>query len=525
MAEADWILERERRQMEQILELDMEELQVEEVDDDGSTSSSSVDTFLRNIHGDGGSSTSEALTSNMSLVFLPNCDGAATFTSLFPHQRFMVPQAGVVLFPEAILPLRVVQPRSLAAVDKAVNHVDTPCMIGVVHVYRHNDDAHHAISSVGTTAEIQQIKQLDDGSSNVVTRGQHRFRLRRCWIDADDVQWGEIQIIEEDTPQRTPRDAFGQLAANFNFNQCGSSLASSGMSYFRQNDHVDSDQVWDSLSSTSTSSEHSVTDARRYSSNEDEDRMHEQSWQKHDSVGQIAALGNPVKHSHIRDNDEPCFRLQKTLATRNICAEKRVHCVAYSSKLALQAPLSFWPRWAYEMYDSYSLARRAADLWRQIIVNPSVDDYVRKPDILSYHIGSKLPLPGSVRQELLEIDGISYRLQKEIQLLKAYNIIRCRNCLTFLTKRSDGPVGAYIKQFGRGQEMMTVHNATGLAVRGNPSKAHSLFSGYTWTIALCAACESNIGWLFQADKKNLLPKSFWGLRCPQISDDIESGHK
>jgi hypothetical protein len=32
--------------MEQILELDMEELQVEEVDDDGS-SSSSVDTFLR----------------------------------------------------------------------------------------------------------------------------------------------------------------------------------------------------------------------------------------------------------------------------------------------------------------------------------------------------------------------------------------------------------------------------------------------------------------------------------------------
>ena len=47
MADPDWILERERRQMEQILELDMEELQVEEVDDDGSSSSSSVDTFLR----------------------------------------------------------------------------------------------------------------------------------------------------------------------------------------------------------------------------------------------------------------------------------------------------------------------------------------------------------------------------------------------------------------------------------------------------------------------------------------------
>jgi len=70
MAEPDWILERERRQMEQILELDMEELQVEEVDDDGSTSSSSVDTFLRNTHRDGGISTSEELTVDTSMVSL-----------------------------------------------------------------------------------------------------------------------------------------------------------------------------------------------------------------------------------------------------------------------------------------------------------------------------------------------------------------------------------------------------------------------------------------------------------------------
>uniref|UniRef100_A0A0D3ETW5 Lon N-terminal domain-containing protein n=1 Tax=Oryza barthii TaxID=65489 RepID=A0A0D3ETW5_9ORYZ len=478
MAEADWILERERRQVEQILELDMEELQVEEVDDAGSSSSSDVDTFLRNTHGDGGSRTSEALAFNTSVVSLPTCDG------------------GVVLFPEAILPIRVVQPRSLTAVDKAVNHVDAPCMIGVVHVYQHTNDGHHAIASVGTTAEIHHIKQLDDGSSNVVTRGQNRFRLRRRWIDADDVQWGEVQIIEEDTPQRTPRDAFGQLATNYIFNQCGTS----------QDDHVNSDQDWDSLSSTSTSSEHSVTDARTYcSSNEDEDLMLEQSWQKYDSVKRNAELENPVKHSNTRGKGEPCFQSPKSLPTKNKGAEQRRRfCAAYSSKLALQAPLSFWPRWAYEMYDSYSLARRVADLWRQIVVNPSMDDYVRKPDILSYHIGSKLPMSCSVRQELLEIDGISYRLQKEIQLLKAFNIIRCRNCLALISRRSDGPVGAYVKQFSCGQEMMTVYNATGLALRGAPSKAHSLFPG--------------------AEKTNLLPKSFWGLRSSQVSDDTQSGH-
>lgn len=520
--------------MEQILELDMEELQVEEVDDAGSSSSSDVDTFLRNTHGDGGSRTSEALAFNTSVVSLPTCDGEVhdapgRFAFLDGGVVLCLPMfylQGVVLFPEAILPIRVVQPRSLTAVDKAVNHVDAPCMIGVVHVYQHTNDGHHAIASVGTTAEIHHIKQLDDGSSNVVTRGQNRFRLRHRWIDADDVQWGEVQIIEEDTPQRTPRDAFGQLATNYIFNQCGTSLLSLGTSCFRQDDHVNSDQDWDSLSSTSTSSEHSVTDARTYcSSNEDEDLMLEQSWQKYDSVKRNAELENPVKHSNTRGKGEPCFQSPKSLPTKNKGAEQRRRfCAAYSSKLALQAPLSFWPRWAYEMYDSYSLARRVADLWRQIVVNPSMDDYVRKPDILSYHIGSKLPMSCSVRQELLEIDGISYRLQKEIQLLKAFNIIRCRNCLALISRRSDGPVGAYVKQFSCGQEMMTVYNATGLALRGAPSKAHSLFPGYTWTIALCAACESNIGWLFRAEKTNLLPKSFWGLRSSQVSDDTQSGH-
>jgi cereblon len=70
-----------------------------------------------------------------------------------------------------------------------------------------------------------------------------------------------------------------------------------------------------------------------------------------------------------------------------------------------------------------------ADLWRQIITKPSMDDYVKKPDMLSFHIGSRLPVPESVRQELLDIDGISYRLKREIQILKAFNLIRCKNCL------------------------------------------------------------------------------------------------
>ncbi|RWW85651.1 hypothetical protein BHE74_00005645 [Ensete ventricosum] len=32
---------------------------------------------------------------------------------------------------------------------------------------------------------IRQYRRLDDGSLNVVARGQQRFRLRRRWVDAE----------------------------------------------------------------------------------------------------------------------------------------------------------------------------------------------------------------------------------------------------------------------------------------------------------------------------------------------------
>ncbi|KAK3165409.1 hypothetical protein QOZ80_1AG0032810 [Eleusine coracana subsp. coracana] len=435
MSGPDWILERERRQAQQILELDMEELQVEEVDDADSSSSSDVDTFLRNTHGAGGISTPEDLVIDTSLASLKAHSYLEAMVNDFRGKyAFMnrdtilnLPMfclQGVVLFPEAALSLRVIQTRLLEAIDKAVSHVDAPCMIGVVHVYQHTNDSHHTIASVGTMAKIRDIQLLDDGSSCVLTYGQQRFLLRRRWLDADGIPWGEVQIIEEDTPLRTPRDAFAQ----------------------------------------------------------------------------------------VRKKDT---------------AQQRHCCGAYKSKMASQAPLSFWPRWVYEMYDSYSLSWRAADLWRQVIVNPSIDGYVKKPDLLSFYIGSKLPISASLRQELLETDGISFRLQREIQLLKAFNIIRCRNCLTLIARRSDmvmvssdGPVGTYMKLRDHANEMIIVYNVTGLALRGDPSKAYSLFPGYTWTIALCSSCESNIGWMFTSDKKNLHPKSFWAIRTSQVSGDL-----
>jgi len=94
---------------------------------------------------------------------------------------------GVVLFPGATLPLRVIQSRLVVTIDKALGLVDAPCTIGVVLMRRLSNHRHYATASVGTTAEIRQLGRLDDGSLNVVARGQQRFRLRRHWIDVDRV--------------------------------------------------------------------------------------------------------------------------------------------------------------------------------------------------------------------------------------------------------------------------------------------------------------------------------------------------
>lgn len=68
------------------------------------------------------------------------------------------------------------------------------------------------------------------------------------------------------------------------------------------------------------------------------------------------------------------------------------------------------------------------DMWKQISGAPKIHNLVKNPDILSFYIASRLPLSQTTRQELLEIHGVSYRLQRELQLLKRFNIVRCKSC-------------------------------------------------------------------------------------------------
>ncbi|XP_065849740.1 uncharacterized protein [Euphorbia lathyris] len=528
-------LEAERHQIAHIRELEFEELQVEEVDEDSSSDDDrgasgtvisdeyTFNTCLAPLH----TYLGEVEDTHHRLAFL---DGGAIFNLPLFYLE------GVVLFPGATLPLRVVQGNFISAIERALTQVDAPYTIGVVRAYRDRGTGRLRFATIGTTAEIRQYRCLEDGSLNVVNRGQQRFRLRRRWIDAEGVPCGEVQIIQEDTPLRAPRDAFGKLPSLRNSYGCNISKAvpsnvSSPEHDDHDNDSLNSEESFKSgLSLAERRIHHSAIDSYgllEQSTSSDDDRFESEIRSMVSQKIDCDSIG-PSHPDHEK-------KRQKTLETASNAMPGKKSDKGEGSEISWKrsdlnqfrtAPRAFWPYWVYRMYDSFCLAQRAADMWRQIIGAPSMDSLVNKPDLLSFHIASKIPVSASTRQELLEIDGISYRLHREIDLLKNFDLVRCKKCQSVIARRSDmlvmsseGPLGAYVNSHGFVHEIMTFYTANGLALIGRAVKEYSWFPGYAWTITECGNCESQMGWLFTATKKKLKPQSFWAIRSCQVADD------
>ncbi|KAI4377644.1 hypothetical protein MLD38_015240 [Melastoma candidum] len=517
------IFEREMRQIQEIRDLDLEELQVEEVeesssdDDDASTPAGrsnrvtmpgelTFNTTLASLH----TYLGEVEDTHHRLSFL---DGGAV------HQLPLFYLEGVVLFPEATLPLRVIQPSFIAAIERALTQADrdAPLKIGVVRLFRDPANPRFRFSTTGTTAEIRQFRRLDDGSLNAVTRGQQRFRLKRCWIDAEGVPCGEVQIIHEDFPLRTPNDAFGKLPSSsyLGINQFsgtypseylhGKLLASAGESD-GSDDHSE-ESFETALSLPEQTLHHSLIEINM-------DRL------DRDDIASSAGLKS--KFVNASGHSERNFTSARQSCSSSFSLSQRRYANRHHG-----VSKAFWPYWVYRMYDSYCLAQRIAEMWKRIVGAAAMDDLLKKPDLLSFHIASKIPVSEATRQELLDIDGVSYRLRREIEILECFDRIRCKICQTIIARRSDmlvmsadGPLGAYVNPLGCVHEIMTLCRASGIALTGRPSTEYSWFPGYAWTIAKCRACDTQLGWLFTAINKKLKPKLFWGIRSSQVADDL-----
>ena len=70
---------------------------------------------------------------------------------------------GVVLFPEATLPLRVVQPNFISAVERALVQVESPYIVGVVSEH-YLDAFPFPFSVYGTKSFLRKHSKLGSGS-------------------------------------------------------------------------------------------------------------------------------------------------------------------------------------------------------------------------------------------------------------------------------------------------------------------------------------------------------------------------
>ncbi|CAM8919701.1 unnamed protein product [Rhodiola kirilowii] len=439
---------------------------------------------------------------------------------------------GVVLFPEATLPLRVVQPNFIAAVERALSQADARYIIGVIRVYRDSDSYALKFANTGTTAEIRQYRRLEDGSLNVVTRGQQRFRMKRRWIDEERTPWGEVQIIQEDIPLRTPREAFGDRPPLRKIHICGSQSPSktshTKLPTCEDDDNRSDDSFENELSSGELRMHQSALDScsgcdviDESTSSDEERSVCESELQSVRSYKKTTRLACSQSNDSGTDKNPPASRSHRGKRWRK-------NWVSGYTEQSRRVSRAFLPYWVYRMYDSYSLAERLAEMWKQVTGSPNMDSFLEKPDLLSFYIASQIPVSESVRQELLEIDGISYRLRREIELLEKIDRVRCKNCQTVIARRSDmlvmskeGPLGAYVNPGGYVHEIMTLLKTNGLALIGPAVKEYSWFPGYSWTITNCATCETQMGWFFSATNKRLKPKSFWGIRSSQVADDMQ----
>jgi Lon protease-like protein len=101
---------------------------------------------------------------------------------------------GSVLFPHAVLPLHVFEPRYRLMTEQCIASDGT---FGVVLIERGSEVGGGDVRfDVGTLAQIVQAGRFDDGRYAVVAVGVQRLRVR-SWLDDDPYPRAEIDLLDE----------------------------------------------------------------------------------------------------------------------------------------------------------------------------------------------------------------------------------------------------------------------------------------------------------------------------------------
>lgn len=181
---------------------------------------------------------------------------------------------------------------------------------------------------------------------------------------------GEVQIVEDDVPLRTPRDAFGKLVPLSKL-QGSSPLSTMSLSTpLRDMDAqsvANSEESFESALSPSEKRLHyySVVDSIFYNSasSDDDQLVSTPDIQSSGSNPYISRSIGCLASDHDDEKEDGQSSISKTPVSQGK-GQKQNRLASFRENTDLSrfrmAPRSFWPFWVYRMYDSYYLAQRAA---------------------------------------------------------------------------------------------------------------------------------------------------------------------
>ncbi|KAJ8301385.1 hypothetical protein KUTeg_020372 [Tegillarca granosa] len=187
-----------------------------------------------------------------------------------------------------------------------------------------------------------------------------------------------------------------------------------------------------------------------------------------------------------------------------------------------------WPPWVYEMYDPELVVERIKKELQQWNNTLNPEKLPNDAIELSYWVAQNLPLDDTRRLNLLSLNNAIQRLRCALSIIQKCSVLCCKDCNVPISHKTEvfcmsveGPLGAYVNPGGHIHETLTVYKVQNVDLIGRPTKEHSWFPGYAWTIAQCKSCNSHLGWRFTATKRNLTPEKFYGITRASVVPGLE----
>ena len=116
----------------------------------------------------------------------------------------LFPLPSVVLFPNVILPLHIFEDRYKQMINTCLDGRES---FGLVLLREGaQEETERTIHRVGTLARVIEVERLEAGRMNILCQGETRFRVSR-FIPDDAPYWkGDVQLFEDDAPERGDLD-------------------------------------------------------------------------------------------------------------------------------------------------------------------------------------------------------------------------------------------------------------------------------------------------------------------------------